>query len=265
VAALALAGVLTGAGQAAPKKKVTPAPAPAPEGIGRLAAELGNEHAELAAAAAKRLGEMGAPATEPLMGALAVGMHPAAAAEALAALGKIKDPRALSVLAAYTGNVNVPVRVAAVKALGVLRDPKVVDVLLDRLGDGDATVRAAAAEALGARKERRAEKRLFLLVARNDAGAAGPLGIVLAPDAVPRLAELKGRVDDGVLASAFGELLQRSDVPDRLRVDIVRTVGRLTGPAATAALVEYLASLPETDRRPSKEEAQKLIDQKGPK
>jgi hypothetical protein len=124
-------------------------------------------------------------------------------------------------------------------------------------------VRAAAAEALAARKERRAEKRLFLLVARNDAGAAGPLGTIMAPDAVPRLAELHGRVDDAVLATALGEFLKRGEVPDRLRLDVVRTLGGLTDAAATAALVEYLASVPERDTRPSKEEAQKVLEQKG--
>jgi HEAT repeat protein len=268
--ALALASILVaGAALAAPRKK---AKAPRPpraaavtaEAGGKAVSDLASEQDDVAMAAAKKLGESPA-GLEPLMAALAVGLHPTVAAEALAALGKLKDGRAFPVLAAYSGNFNAAVRLAAVKGLGGLRDPKVVDIMLERLGDPDGSVRAAAADALGARKEKRAEKRLFLLVARNDSGAAGPLGAVMAVDAVPRLAELKGRVDDAVLANAFGELLKRPDVPDRLRVDVVRTVGRLTGPAATAALVEYLASIPDSDRRPSKEEAQKLVDQKGTK
>jgi HEAT repeat protein len=262
--AFALVGV-AGVALAAPKRKGRASRAAAPAAAevgGKAVADLASEQDDVAMAAAKKLGEGGAAAVEPLLGALAVGLHPPVAAEALAALGKLKDPRALPVFVTYSGNTNVPVRLAAVKGLGALRDPKVVDVLLERLGDPDATVRAAAADALGARKEKRAEKRLFQLVARNDAGAAGPLGALMAVDAVPRLAELHGRVDDAVLASAFGELLKRPDVPDRLRVDVVRTVGRLNGPAATAALVEYLASIPDSDRRPSKEEAQKLVERR---
>jgi HEAT repeat protein len=226
----------------------------------QLGRELSSEDDDVAISAARRLGELGAAGA--LMSALSVGLRPAVAAEALTALGKPKDGRALAVLALYAGNINTPVRLAAVKALGQLPDPRAVDVLLDRLGDAQPQVRAAAAEALGAHKVARAEKRLFLLVARNDAGAAGPLGALLTPSAVPQLAELHGRIDDGVLATALGEFLKRGDVPDRLRLDVVRTVGRLPGASATAALIEYLASVPDKDQRPSKEEAQRLLDQR---
>jgi hypothetical protein len=80
---------------------------------------------------------------------------------------------------------------------------------------------------------------------------------------VPQLAELQGSVDDNVVASALGEYLKRDDVPDNLRVEVVRTIGRLSGAAATTALVEYLASVPAKDDRASKKEAQKLVDEKG--
>jgi HEAT repeat protein len=247
-------------------KTAKPARGQGGELTSQLAAELGSDKEDTAAAAARRLGELGgAGAADALSGALALGLRPAVAAEALASLGKIRDPRTLPVVSLWVGNVNIPVRVAAVKALGRLADARGVELLLERLGDPAAPVRAAAAEALAARKEHRAEKRLFLLVARNDGGAAGPLGVVMAPDSVPRLAELHGRIDDAVLAIALGEFLKRSEVPDRLRLDVVRTLGGLTDSAATAALVQYLASVPERDTRPSKEEAQKLLEQKGGK
>jgi HEAT repeat protein len=233
------------------------------EVVGQLGKELASEDDDVAIAAARRLGELGAAG--PLVSALSVGLRPAVAVEALTALAKPKDPRALAVLTLYAGNTNTPVRLAAVKGLGLVPDARAIDTLLERLGDGQPQVRAAAAEALAARKATRAEKRLFMLVARNDAGAAGPLGALLSPSAVPQLAELHGRVDDSVLATAMGEFLKRPDVPDRLRVDVVRTVGRLPGASATAALLEYLASVPEKDQRPSKEEAQRLLDQRGGK
>jgi HEAT repeat protein len=231
------------------------------EVVGQLGKELASEEDDVAIAAARRLGDLGAAGA--LVSALSVGLRPAVAVEALTALDKSKDPRALAVLALYAGNINTPLRLAAVKGLGHLADPKAIEVLLDRLGDGQPQVRAAAAEALAARKVARAERRLFALVSRNDAGAAGPLGTLLTPSAVPQLAELHGRIDDSVLATAMGEFLKRPDVPDRLRVDVVRTVGRLPGASATAALVEYLASVPDKDQRPSKEEAQRLLDQRG--
>jgi HEAT repeat protein len=267
LANLALAAMILSAAPAvAARKRVAPARGLSGEVTAQLGDELGSEKDEVASAAAKRLGELGGEGAAEALGAgLALGLRPAVASEALTSLGKIHDSHSTAVVALWSGNTNPQVRLAAVKALGKLSDPKVVDVLLERLGDSEAPVRTAAAEALAARKETRAEKRLFQLVTRNDAGAAGPLGAVMSPDAVPRLAELHGRVDDNVLATSFGEFLKRGDVPDRLRVDVVRTVGRLQGAGATAALVEYLASVPERDSRPSKEEAQKVIDQRGVK
>jgi HEAT repeat protein len=232
-------------------------------GPGQLTRDLAGEDDDAAIVAAKKLAEAGG--AHALVTALAMGLRPAVAAEALAALGKVRDPRAVALLLLYAGNVNLPVRLAAVKSLGQQSDAKAIDVLLERLGDSQPQVRAAAAEALAARKVARAYQRLFLLVARNDAGAAAPLGALIPPTNIPRLAELHGRVDDSVMATALGEFLKRPEVPDRLRLDVVRTVGRLPGAGATAALVEYLASVPEKEHRPSKEEAQRLLDQRGSK
>jgi HEAT repeat protein len=196
------------------------------------------------------------------MAPLAVGTRPVDAAEVLSALGKVNDPAALPLLTLYAGNINLPVRLAAVKALGSFGDAKVVDTLLERLGDEAPPVRVAAAEALAERKERRAEKRLFDLLSRNDAAAAGPLGTIMDVASVPRLAELHGRIDDANLATALGEFLKRADVPDRLRLDVVRTVGRLPGAEATTALVEYLATVPDGERRPSRDEADKMLQER---
>jgi HEAT repeat protein len=257
------AGARPGRGKAGAKVN---AARPAGEANPQLVADLASDKEPTAVAAAKRLGDLGgASSADALAGALALGLRPAVAVEALGALGKIHDPRALPVVTLAVGNSNVPVRVAAVKTLGRMADARGVELLLDRLGDPAPPVRAAAAEALAGRKESRAEKRLFMLVTRNDAGAAGPLGTVMSPDSIPRLAELHGRIDDAVLSTALGEFIKRSEVPDRLRLDVVRTLAQLTDAASTAALVEYLASVPERDTRPSKEEAQKVLDRRGVK
>ena len=89
--------------------------------------------------------------------------------------------------------------------------------------------------------------------------------MLATPDLVPEIAELAGSVDDGVLATALGEYVKRTDVPDKLRVDALRTISRLSGAAATTALVEYVAAVPAKDNRPSKAEALKLLDERGSK
>ena len=249
------------AGKAA--KAPRPKPLSAAE-ITDLRAKLLSDDLGTATDAARKLGDSASRnAAAPLTDLLAVGTIPALAVEALAALEKVREPKAIQVLTLYAGNRNVPVRKAAVRALGALSDGKVVGVLLERLGDSAPEVRAVAATALATRKESRAAGRLFKLVAKNDAGAAEPLGILISPDDVPRLAELRGRIDDAVLASALGEFLKRPDVPDRLRVDVVRTLARMPGAGATTALVEYLTTIPEKDTRPSKDEAQRIINSRG--
>lgn len=262
---------VTLAAEAAPKSPRRGAAKPAASTLpraelDRLIAALGGDEIEPAVAAAKRLGASGDPqAAVPLIEVLALGTLPEIAAASAEALGGTKDRRAVSVLLVYAGNRNAPVRAAAVKALASIDDPQANEVLIDRLGDADARVRAAAAAGVAARKIKSARDRLHKLVARNDAGAAAPLGTLIEPGDIPRLAELQGRVDEAVLATVFGEFLRRADAPDRLRVDVVRTLGRMTGAAATAELVKYLAAVPDNENRPSKEDAQKILEGKGEK
>jgi HEAT repeat protein len=247
----------------APAKPKPPKPLTAAE-VAALRTKLLAEDLAAATEAARKLGDSAARnAAAPLTELLAVGTVPALAVEAMAALETIREPKALQILTLYAGNRNAPVRKAAVKALAALPDGRVNGVLIERLGDSAPEVRAAAAEALAARKENRAAPRLFKLVAKNDAGAAAPLGMLISADDVPRLAELRGRIDDGVLATALGEFLKRPSVADRLRVDVVRTLARMPGAAATTALVEYLTTVPDKDTRPSKDEAQKIVDARG--
>ena len=234
------------------------------QALAELRAELTGTDPQAALAAARKLGDSGAGnAATPLTELLAMGTTPTLAVEALGALGKLRSPKAIQVLTLYAGNRNEPVRKAAVQALGALSDGRVAGVLIERLGDAAPEIRAAAAEALAARKDERAAPRLFKLVAKNDPGAAAPLGVLISANDVPKLAELRGQIDDTVLATALGEFLKRPGVADRLRVDVVRTLGRIPGPGATTALVEYLASIPDKDNRPSRDEAQKTVDSRG--
>jgi HEAT repeat protein len=251
--------------KAAPAAEAKKAPPVLPaDKLEKVRAILFGDDDGAAADAAKALGQSGASnAIEPLLELLSVGVAPARAQVALEALGTLGDPAAIDVLEVYAGNRSPDVRRRAVRSLGVIKDDRSTAPLLVALGDSAPDVRAAAADALAARKESKAGPRLLALVKRNDAGAAPALGLLATPELVPQLAELQGSVDDNVVAAALGEYIKREDVPDPLRVDVVRTIGRLSGAAATTALVEYLASVPAKDDRPSKKEAQKLIDDKG--
>jgi HEAT repeat protein len=234
-----------------------------------LRAALAGEDDAAAVAAAEALGSSGAAnAAEPLAESLAAGAAPRRTEAALDALGKLGGagaltaPRVLEVLDLYAGHRAPEIRQRAVKALGTVKDPRATTTLLARLGDAAPGVRAAAGEALAARRDRVATVRLFALVKKSDGGAASPLAALAGPDLIPQIAELAGTVDDGVLATTLGEYAQRGDVPDRLRLEVVRTIAKLAGAGATTALVEYIASVPAKDDRPSKREAQKLLDER---
>jgi HEAT repeat protein len=266
-------GKRAGAEVASPKRAALPA-----ERLEALRLTLAAPDDGGAIEAATALGTSGASnAGEPLVEALATGCSPGRTEAALDALGKLAEAgalatagdRALEVLELYAGHRAPDLRRRALKALGALRDPKVAaattPLLLARLGDAAPDVRATAGEALAARHETKASPRLFALLKRGDAGAAGPLAALATPDLVPQIAELAGTVDDALLATALGEYVKRYDVPDKLRIDVLRTIGTLGGADATTALVEYIASVPAKDNRPSKREAQKLLDQRGSK
>jgi HEAT repeat protein len=263
-------GKRAGADVAAPKRAALPA-----DRLEALRLTLASPDDAGAIEAAAALGTSGASnAGEPLVEALA-GCSPGRTEAALDALGKLAEAgalattgdRALEVLELYAGHRAPDLRRRALKALGALRDPRLAGattpLLLARLGDAAPKVRATAGEALAARHETKASPRLFALFKRGDAGAAGPLAGLATPDLVPQIAELAGTVDDALLATALGEYVKRDDVPDKLRVDVLRTIGGLGGADATTALVEYIASVPAKDNRPSKREAQKILDQRG--
>jgi HEAT repeat protein len=268
------------AAKAAPKEKVAPARA-APKAADAKgddmaaapqsdALDLGVARKDIAGAdvdgavdAADRLGKSKDPkATDVLLDALAVGASPRVAAAALESLAKHKSPRAVSVLLHFTRNRHSDLRRKALVALGPFKEPRVTKAIMARLGDSARDVRATAAQLLAERRERGAESTLLKLVKRGDEPAATALGLVMSADSVRRLAELHGTVSEGLLASALGEYVKRSDVADATRVDVIRTLGKMPGAEATAALVEYIGSVPQGQARASKNEAQKLIEQR---
>jgi HEAT repeat protein len=215
-------------------------------------------------AATKALGDSSAAnASVPLVEMLAVGAAPAGTLAAIDALRRLRDPSSIEVLVLYAGNRGPDIRRHAVEALGAFPDARVVPTLLERLGDAAPDVRGAAAEALATRGDKSSAPRLLALLKRNDPGAAAPLGTVAPVSLLPEIAELQGSIDDANLATALGELLKRQDVAEPVRIDIIKTLGRVPGAAATTALIEYVGTLASNDGRPSKAEAQKLIDERG--
>jgi len=215
-----------------------------------------------ASAAASSLGALSDPrALDVLMGALDLGLPPRVAAAALEAVGRKKSPEARDLLRRYAQHRRPELRKIALDALALLDQPAAAAVLIDALSDTDGTVRAKAARLLGERRERAAEEPLFRLLVRGDAAAGEPLGAIAGIGTAKKLIELVGQVPDRPLALALGGCLLRKDFgPEPLRVDAVKTLGKLPGTEPVLLLKEYDASLSEKDDRPSRAEARRIIE-----
>lgn len=235
-------------------------------GEAELKEKLASDDDGAAIDAARRLGELEGPkALDVILDGLAVGAPPRVQAELLGALKGKRDPRSVDVLKLYARNRNPEVRKKAVAVLAELppSDPRVVPVLLSTLSDSVEEVRAVAALALGKRKERSAEGKLVKLLQHKDAAAASALAQMATPELAHKLAEMLGQVPDALLCAVLGEMLTRPDFgPEPIRGEVVKALAKVPGIDATAALIDYVAKSEKDKLRPSRLEAQKIIDQR---
>jgi HEAT repeat protein len=227
-------------------------------------AQLAADNDATAEDAAKKLAaEKDPKALDYMLDALAVGGSPKVQATLLAGLAGRKEPKAVDVLKHFAKNRNAELRKKAVTALGEYPGPATVPVLLEALSDPVEDVRAAGALALGKRKERQAEPRLVKLLQHKDEAAAKALALMGTPELAHRIGEMVGQIPDALLCTALGEMLKRPDFgPEPIRVEVVKTLAKVPGMDSTSALVEYVAATEKDKMRPSRVEAQKVVDQR---
>ena len=146
----------------------------------------------------------------------------------------------------------------------------VTPLFIAALSDSSSEVRAAAAETLGNRHEKTAEPALIKLLLRKDAAAPAALGQIGGADTARALGEMIGNVPDRLISETLGELLKRPDFgPDPLRVEVVKTLGKMPGTMPVDLLSDYVKdTAPSAGKdkaekaRPSRIEAQKIIEQR---
>ena len=214
--------------------------------------------------AAKQLAASKDPkAVDAILDVLALGVPPRQAQVLLGGLSGRRDPRALAVLALFAKNRNAELRRRSIELVAGLTDPKVVPMLIDALSDSAPEVRAAAAVALGKRKEHSAEGKLMQLLERLDPAAPAALAAIATPDLAHRLAERVGPIPDAMLSDTFGEILKRNDFgPDPIRLEIVKTLSKIPGDSSTTALLEYIQATQKDEKRPSRIEAQAVVNRR---
>lgn len=265
-----------------------------------LIARLRSTTESEAVAAARKLGETNTPTAQAaLLDALSIGVSPKVAAAALSSLSSLRSADALPVLELYTHHRNPDLRKRAVQGLvalvvapegnetpakppvgkklakpvtvkpGVAHEelaPKIVPQLIAALSDGSSDVRQVAAEALGQRREKSAEPALIKLLQRKDTAAPEALGLIGGPDTARALGEMIGTVPNYLITTTLGALLRRSDFgPEPVRTEVVKMLGKMPGDQPVDFLSDYVKAT-DTDKeskaRPSRAEAQKIIEQR---
>jgi hypothetical protein len=107
---------------------------------------------------------------------------------------------------------------------------------------------------------------LFALLAKGEEPAARALAQMADLDLARKIAEQLGAVPDASLALCLGLVLKRPDFgPDTARVDLVRAIAKIQDASAIAALQDYVDSTPKTPPRPSRHEAETVINARGGK
>jgi HEAT repeat protein len=232
--------------------------------VDKLKADLHGQNLDAAVAAASALGSLKSKESfEGLMGALQLGAPPKLTLALLEALGLQQNKKSIQILRHFAAYRSPKVRMASINAMRNIPNKRITRILINALGDSSPMVRARAARLLGERKARRAERPLFRLLRRGDKSAAMPLGIVGGVETAKQLAELIGVLPNASVAIALGTLLKRKDFgPDPLRLEVVKAITKIPGPDATAALVEYIASVPPKQIRISKRKAEQYLEER---
>jgi len=219
---------------------------------------------DLAAAikAADTLGAAADPAAhDALLDALAFGLPPRVAIAAVTALTNHPAPADVLALKRYAGHHDPTVRAAAVTALASYPDAVARGAVAAALHDRTGMVRSAASAAAAKGHVRDAVEPLFALLAKGEESAARALAQLADPDLARKIADHYGKVPDASLALALGSILKRTDFgPDPARVEIVRAMAKIQDTAAITQLTEYVQATPKNPPRPSRQEAQMVID-----
>jgi HEAT repeat protein len=257
-----LVTLATGTAIAGPAHK--PAAPPHTLDLAPLVTAVNGDDLEAAARAADALGNATEPAAhDALLDALALGPPPAVAVPAIGALARHPAPPDVVVLARYANHHAPDVRTAALAAIATYPDPAARAVVVAALHDPAGSVRAAAANAAASGRVREAQDALFALLGKSEQSAALALAGLADPDLARKIADHYGQVPDAALATCLGAILRRVDFgPDTARVEIVHALAKISDPAATRALSDYVDATPKTPPRPSRAEAEKMLEAK---
>lgn len=209
-----------------------------------LQAALRAEDADAVRRAVEALREADDPETVTLLSALLRSGVPSGLVDlALVSLGETHDADALPVLVEFTQHRRPGARRRAYLAVANIPGPEAHRVLEQGLADQHQSVRAACATALGNAGSAASVARLFEAWDRGVPEAATAIGKLGEKESIARFGQRLTRVRLPVMLAGYREYLTRTDIDSRAKVEIVQTLGEVSGPAVSRFLEDYLKTL----------------------
>ncbi|MGD8860524.1 MAG: HEAT repeat domain-containing protein [Myxococcales bacterium] len=204
---------------------------------------MSQESAEDVEAGIQSLGLLGTKeAVTPLIVRVRAGLPEQLLETAIVTLMALGQPDAGPVLIELTRHRRPGIRMRAIEALVALDPPGAEGALSTALSDGDADVRAAAASGLGEIGSPESIERLFLALDKGNLEASGAIGKLIDAKEAGRLLEYLGKVPFRSLSHALGEVLQRKDVGESVKLRIVARLEEVGTPEVKGYLGDLMST-----------------------
>lgn len=163
---------------------------------------------------------------------------------AIGTLSAMDTPAATPIFIDLSRDRRPSVRAKALEALAGIPRADAIVAIRHGVDDADATVRAAAIDAVGTLNDRESVPLLLRALSRGVQEAAPVIGHLGNADQVRQLLEYLGRASLEFELAGCAEALNRTDLPQRLRLDIVALLTELATEQIRTFFTEVLTTLP---------------------
>ena len=187
-------------------------------------------------------------AIPPLSALLRAGQTDVITDAALEALQRLEMPSSLDVLSEYTHHRRVHARRRAYAAIAAIEDRRVPVLLEQGLRDSDRTIREDAAQALGRIGARGSLEMLFRAFERGVLGASESIGRLGTGADVARFTAFLGRVPISVMLGGYDQFLQRRDIADPVKIEIINRLLDVSGRMVCQSLMNFRDTMPAPGR-----------------